>query len=209
MYVCTHAHYFLIPTTPKTHIPKTLTTHHDHACPPYPQPHNPPTTTAAILLQGLKDLGLHHVSPADGAFYIYADVGDELDDAVEFAKGRGLIAVFGPVLYVYRCVYMYMCVFITLLPSRASSVAFDLPLSIPSPNADLLNTAHVAVTPGIDFEDPKSGLGRKRLRFSYCGAPEEITEAVRRLKEFWAQYPGVRVNQPAGKGKRGKGRQRK
>lgn len=49
-------------------------------------PPNPPN--AAILLQGLKDLGLHHVSPADGAFYIYADVGDELDDAVEFAKGR-------------------------------------------------------------------------------------------------------------------------
>lgn len=110
----------------------------------------------AILLQGLKDLGLHHVSPADGAFYIYADVGEELEDAVQFAK-------------------------------------------------DLLNQAHVAVTPGIDFEDPKSGLGHKRLRFSYCGAPEEITEAVRRLKEFWATYPGRK--QPKGQGK-GKGKKK-
>lgn len=95
----------------------------------------------AVLLAALKDLGLQKVSPADGAFYIYADVSDDLEDAVTFAR-------------------------------------------------DLLEQAHVAVTPGIDFEDPASGLGRKRLRFSYCGATEEITEAMKRLKTFWATYPG-------------------
>ncbi len=95
----------------------------------------------AVLLEGLKELGLHKVSPADGAFYVYADVGEDLEDAVVFAR-------------------------------------------------DLLEQAHVAVTPGIDFEDPATGLGHQRLRFSYCGATEEITEAMKRLKEFWKTYPG-------------------
>mgnify|MGYP003685165295 CR=1 FL=1 len=100
----------------------------------------------AVLLAGLKEVGLHKVSPADGAFYVYVDVADELEDAVTFAK-------------------------------------------------DLLDQAQVAVTPGIDFEDPATGLGHKRLRFSYCGATEEITEAMKRLKAFWGTYPGRKNKQ--------------
>ncbi|GAB5033594.1 1-aminocyclopropane-1-carboxylate deaminase [Nannochloropsis oceanica] len=100
----------------------------------------------AVLLEGLKEVGLHKVSPADGAFYVYVDVSDDLEDAVTFAK-------------------------------------------------DFLDQARVAVTPGVDFEDPTTGLGHKRLRFSYCGATEEIIEAMKRLKAFWRTYPGRKNKQ--------------
>lgn len=44
--------------------------------------------------------------------------------------------------------------------------------------AKMLAETGVAATPGIDF-DPAEG--RKTVRFSFAGAPEEIAEAVRRL----------------------------
>lgn len=53
---------------------------------------------------------------------------------------------------------------------------------------EVLRTAHVALTPGTDFEDPASGIGKKRIRLSYCGATEDIIEAMRRLKAFWKDY---------------------
>lgn len=53
---------------------------------------------------------------------------------------------------------------------------------------EVLRTAHVAITPGTDFEDPASGLGKKRIRLSYCGATEDMIEAMRRLKAFWKDY---------------------
>ena len=34
-----------------------------------------------LLLDGLADLGLTRLAPADGAFYVYADVGDHTDDS--------------------------------------------------------------------------------------------------------------------------------
>jgi aspartate/methionine/tyrosine aminotransferase len=34
-----------------------------------------------LLLDGLNDLGLTRLAPADGAFYVYADVGEHTDDA--------------------------------------------------------------------------------------------------------------------------------
>ncbi len=42
----------------------------------------------------------------------------------------------------------------------------------------LLNETRVALTPGVDFD---SGRGAHFLRFSYCGLPEDVREAVSRL----------------------------
>ncbi len=43
------------------------------------------TANRAILLQGLAEAGLTQTAPADGAFYVYADVGAFTDDARAFA----------------------------------------------------------------------------------------------------------------------------
>ena len=45
----------------------------------------------------------------------------------------------------------------------------------------LLEEAGVALTPGCDFEDPASGLGDVRIRFSYSRSTEEVSEGMRRL----------------------------
>jgi aspartate/methionine/tyrosine aminotransferase len=39
----------------------------------------------ALLLEGLRDLGIDRLAPADGAFYVYADVGHLTDDSMAFA----------------------------------------------------------------------------------------------------------------------------
>ena len=39
-----------------------------------------------LLLAGLPKAGLAKIVPADGAFYLYADVGDYTDDSLAFAK---------------------------------------------------------------------------------------------------------------------------
>lgn len=39
-----------------------------------------------ILLEGLPDVGITHIAPADGAFYLYADVSNLTDDAIGFCK---------------------------------------------------------------------------------------------------------------------------
>jgi aspartate/methionine/tyrosine aminotransferase len=38
-----------------------------------------------LLLEGLPELGIHRLAPADGAFYVYADVGHLTDDTMAFA----------------------------------------------------------------------------------------------------------------------------
>ena len=39
----------------------------------------------ALLLEGLPALGITELAPADGAFYVYADVGHLTDDSMAFA----------------------------------------------------------------------------------------------------------------------------
>lgn len=51
----------------------------------------------------------------------------------------------------------------------------------------ILEEAGVALTPGSDFEDPRSGLGLRRLRFSFCRETVEVQEAMRRFKCWWRE----------------------
>ncbi|MBR0780154.1 pyridoxal phosphate-dependent aminotransferase [Bradyrhizobium iriomotense] len=85
-----------------------------------------------ILIEGLPKAGLSKFLPADGAFYLYADVSDFTSDSFEFAK-------------------------------------------------QMLEQAHVAATPGVDF-DPIHG--RSFIRFSYARSPEEMREAVDRIAHW-------------------------
>ena len=85
-----------------------------------------------ILIEGLPRAGLTKFLPADGAFYLYADVSDFTSDSFEFA-GR------------------------------------------------MLEKAHVAATPGVDF-DPVHG--RRFIRFSYARSAQEMREAVERIARW-------------------------
>ena len=48
----------------------------------------------------------------------------------------------------------------------------------------ILEEAGVAITPGVDFEDPSSGLGKCRIRFSFSRDTEEVREGMRLFKEW-------------------------
>ncbi|MGV7218001.1 pyridoxal phosphate-dependent aminotransferase [Bradyrhizobium sp. UFLA05-112] len=85
-----------------------------------------------ILIEGLPKAGLTKFLPADGAFYLYADVSDFTSDSFEFAQ-------------------------------------------------QMLEQAHVAATPGIDF-DPVHG--RSFIRFSYARSAEEMRQAVDRIAHW-------------------------
>ncbi|MGY4332571.1 aspartate/methionine/tyrosine aminotransferase [Bradyrhizobium sp. LB7.2] len=85
-----------------------------------------------ILIEGLPKAGLTRFLPADGAFYLYANVSDFTSDSFEFAK-------------------------------------------------QMLEQAHVAVTPGLDF-DPIHG--RSFIRLSYARSAEEMREAVDRIAHW-------------------------
>src|SRR3954465_7667074 len=85
-----------------------------------------------ILIEGLPKAGLTKFLPADGAFYLYADVSDFTSDSFEFAK-------------------------------------------------QMLERAHVAVTPGLDF-DPIHG--RSFIRLSYARSAAEMREAVDRIAHW-------------------------
>jgi aspartate/methionine/tyrosine aminotransferase len=85
-----------------------------------------------ILTEGLPKAGLDTFLPADGAFYLYADVSRFSNDSFEFAKR-------------------------------------------------MLNEAHVAATPGADF-DPVEG--QHFIRFCYAGASADMQEAVARIGKF-------------------------
>jgi aspartate/methionine/tyrosine aminotransferase len=85
-----------------------------------------------ILIEGLPKAGLNKFLPADGAFYLYADVSEFTANSFEFAK-------------------------------------------------QMLEQAHVAATPGIDF-DPIHG--HRFIRFSYARSAEEMHEAVARIARW-------------------------
>jgi aspartate/methionine/tyrosine aminotransferase len=85
-----------------------------------------------ILIAGLPQAGLTDFLPADGAFYLYADVSKFTDDSYEFAKR-------------------------------------------------MLEHAHVAATPGIDF-DPIHG--HAFVRFCYSRSSAEMHEAVARIARW-------------------------
>jgi aspartate/methionine/tyrosine aminotransferase len=44
------------------------------------------TRNRALMLEGIGRLGLSHIAPPDGAFYIYADVGHLSDDSLRFCR---------------------------------------------------------------------------------------------------------------------------
>src|SRR5246127_5930999 len=85
-----------------------------------------------ILIEGLPKAGLTKFLPADGAFYLYADVSDFTADSFAFAK-------------------------------------------------KMLEEAHVAATPGVDF-DPIHG--RNFIRFSYARSADDMREAVARIARW-------------------------
>lgn len=85
-----------------------------------------------ILIEGLPKAGLSKFLPADGAFYLYADVSDFTSDSFAFAS-------------------------------------------------EMLEKAHVAATPGVDF-DPIHG--RAFIRFSYARSAAEMQEAVARIAHW-------------------------
>jgi aspartate/methionine/tyrosine aminotransferase len=85
-----------------------------------------------LLIEGLPRAGLDKFLPADGAFYLYADVSAFTSNSFEFAK-------------------------------------------------QMLEEAHVAATPGIDF-DPVHG--HQFIRFSYARSLEEMQEAVARIARW-------------------------
>jgi aspartate/methionine/tyrosine aminotransferase len=85
-----------------------------------------------ILIEGLPRAGLSKFLPADGAFYLYADVSDFTSDSFKFA-------------------------------------------------GEMLEHAHVATTPGVDF-DPVHG--HRFIRFSYARSADEMREAVARISRW-------------------------
>ena len=87
-----------------------------------------------VLIEGLPKAGLDKFLPADGAFYLYADVSAFTSDSFEFAK-------------------------------------------------KMLERAHVAATPGIDF-DPLHG--HQFVRFSYARSADDMREAVARIARWLA-----------------------
>lgn len=49
----------------------------------------------------------------------------------------------------------------------------------------LLQEAGVALTPGVDFEAPGSGLGECRVRVGFPGATEDVAKAMSVFREWW------------------------
>jgi aspartate/methionine/tyrosine aminotransferase len=93
-----------------------------------------------ILIEGLPKAGLDTFLPADGAFYLYADISRFSNDSFDFAQR-------------------------------------------------LLQDAHVAATPGVDF-DPISG--HRYIRFCYAGSADDMREAVERIGGWLNGRPPAR-----------------
>jgi aspartate/methionine/tyrosine aminotransferase len=85
-----------------------------------------------FLLKELPGVGISNLAPADGAFYLYADVGSLTNDSYEFAR-------------------------------------------------QMLREAHVAVTPGADFDTER---GNRFIRLSFAGSMEHMEQAVERLGKW-------------------------
>ncbi|CAK0802303.1 unnamed protein product [Prorocentrum cordatum] len=49
----------------------------------------------------------------------------------------------------------------------------------------LLEETGVAMTPGVDFEEPGSGLGENRVRIGFPGGTDDVKEAMRVFGEWW------------------------
>jgi aspartate/methionine/tyrosine aminotransferase len=94
-----------------------------------------------ILIAGLPQAGLKTFLPADGAFYLYADVSEFTSDSFDFAK-------------------------------------------------QMLEQAHVAATPGIDF-DPLHG--HRYIRLCYARSADDMREAVVRIAGWLTQGRPVRT----------------
>lgn len=90
------------------------------------------TRNREILLDRLPKAGFDRLAPADGAFYIYADIAHLTNDSPEFCRR-------------------------------------------------MLAEAHVAATPGVDF-DPFSG--HKFVRFSFAGTERDMMAACARLADW-------------------------
>ena len=52
----------------------------------------------------------------------------------------------------------------------------------------LLEEQYVALTPGIDFEDPETNLGDRRFRISYAGGIDTVEQAMKRFHAFWPTW---------------------
>jgi aspartate/methionine/tyrosine aminotransferase len=88
-----------------------------------------------LLLSGMRELGITELAPADGAFYIYADVSHLTDNTMEYCR-------------------------------------------------TLLADTGIAVAPGRDFDTTR---GDRFIRLSFAGETPDITEALRRLREYLPQ----------------------
>jgi len=89
-------------------------------------------TNRALLLEALPKAGLSRLAPAEGAFYLYADIGHLANDSAAFC--RAMLAEIG-----------------------------------------------VAATPGVDFDRTR---GARTIRFSFCGATEDMAEAAQRITRW-------------------------
>ena len=85
-----------------------------------------------LLVAALPLAGFPRLSPAEGAFYLYADISDRTNDASEFC-------------------------------------------------ARMLRETSIAASPGVDFDRLR---GHHFLRFSYCGAEDDMALAAQRLKNW-------------------------
>jgi aspartate/methionine/tyrosine aminotransferase len=72
--------------------------------------------------------------------------------------------------------YVYVDLGETLTAPGLGSVAFC---------ESFLEEQYVAFTPGVDFEDPSTTLGDRRVRISYAGGLATVTQAMERLHIFW------------------------
>ncbi|WP_333670259.1 aminotransferase class I/II-fold pyridoxal phosphate-dependent enzyme [Elioraea tepidiphila] len=88
----------------------------------------------ALLLDALPKAGIDRLAPAEGAFYLYADVGHLTNDSAAW------------------CTRM-------------------------------LAEIAVAATPGVDFDRTR---GHRTVRFSFCGATEDMAEAAERIRRWLA-----------------------
>jgi aspartate/methionine/tyrosine aminotransferase len=93
-----------------------------------------------FLLRELPGIGIGSLSPADGAFYLYADVGNLTNDSFEFARA-------------------------------------------------MLQEAHVAVSPGADFDEAR---GNRFVRLSFAGSMTDMEQAVERLSRWLPTAQGPR-----------------
>ncbi|WP_114376160.1 pyridoxal phosphate-dependent aminotransferase [Elioraea thermophila] len=86
----------------------------------------------ALLLDALPRAGIARIAPAEGAFYLYADIGHLTNDSAGFCRR-------------------------------------------------MLEEIAIAATPGVDFDRAR---GHRTIRFSFCGATEDVAEAAERLSRW-------------------------